>query len=936
MVERAGGGQGRGLDNGVVAAELPAASKPGRSSSQLSSLVRRSILVPVPALTDRLNTALAGRYRIERHLGEGGMAAVYLAEDLKHKRKVALKLLKPELAAVLGADRFVQEIATTASLQHPHILPLFDSGTADGFLYYVMPVIDGETLRAKLDRETQIGVDDAVRIAREVADALQHAHEHGIVHRDIKPENILLHGGHAMVGDFGIALAVSAAAGGRMTETGLSLGTPFYMSPEQATAEKEITARSDIYSLGSVLFEMLAGQPPHLGGSAQQIIMKIITESAAPVTQLRKSVPPHVAAAVAKSLEKLPADRFESAKAFADALGNPAYTNASVAGAFAAGRAGSTRSFRRPFIGVSVLAAVAISATVWEWRAAQRDESGTAVQFQLTIPPDTRMAVGPVAISPDGRYVVFRAGSGGVSMLYLRAIGDTAAHAISGTDGGGSSGQGSGVASPFFSPDGKWLGFIANGQAKKVRLDGGTVVPLSVEPLLRGASWIKGDIIVLGAQLGPLRTIPATGGIAKPVAALDSAQGETSQRWPLALDDGETVLYTSYGGGIATSTIKSLSLKTGRVRSLDLIGTAAIAVVEGWLVYATSTSALMAVGFNARRGLVTGSPVPVGDGVAVNFSTGLTSAAISRNGSLVYQSGGSASQLVLADLAGVARVLVPEAKAYSFPRFSPDGKQIAVGVTTATGTDVWIYDIASGTPRRLTSEGNNDRPEWSPDGKRVLYVAAGRARNGAEVWWQAADGSGSAEALQRRTGPESVNEGVLSADGHALAYRLGSDLWYRRFAGDTASKPIAAAKTFSEFAPRFSQDSRWVAYVSDQSGSPQVYVQAFPALGAPIPVTAAGGQAPVWAPDGRHIYYVANGQVNVATVSTTPAFTVTSRQQLFEGTYNLDAAVHANFDASPDGKHLLLVKSTGTETRMVVVHDWKYVLRERTAAEGKK
>src|SRR5215204_947083 len=245
------------------------------------------------------------------------MATVYLAEDLKHDRRVAVKVLKPELAAVLGAERFVQEIKTTAALQHPHILPLFDSGTADGFLYYVMPFIDGETLRSKLDRETQLGIDEAVKIASNVADALDYAHRHGVIHRDIKPENILLHDGRPMVADFGIALAVSAAAGGRMTETGLSLGTPHYMSPEQATAEKEITARADVYSLASVLYEMLAGQPPHSGGSAQQIIMKIITEQPAPVTQFRKSVPPNVAAAVAKALEKLPADRFESSAAFA-------------------------------------------------------------------------------------------------------------------------------------------------------------------------------------------------------------------------------------------------------------------------------------------------------------------------------------------------------------------------------------------------------------------------------------------------------------------------------------------------------------------------------------------------------------------------------------------------------------------------------------------
>ncbi len=229
----------------------------------------------------RLATALSGRYRIERELGAGGMATVYLAADLRHDRKVAIKVLKPDLAAVLGAERFVVEIKTTAAMSHPHILPLFDSGEADGFLFYVMPYIEGETIREKLNRETQFGVDEAVRIAREVADALDYAHRHGVIHRDIKPENILLHDGRAMVMDFGIALAVSAAAGGRMTETGLSLGTPHYMSPEQATADKAITGRSDIYSLASVLYEMLTGEPPHMGTSAQQIIMKIIAEPVA-------------------------------------------------------------------------------------------------------------------------------------------------------------------------------------------------------------------------------------------------------------------------------------------------------------------------------------------------------------------------------------------------------------------------------------------------------------------------------------------------------------------------------------------------------------------------------------------------------------------------------------------------------------------------------
>ena len=306
----------------------------------------------------RLTAALADRYRIERELGQGGMATVYLAHDIKHARRVALKVLKPELAAVIGAERFLVEIKTTASLQHPHILSLFDSGSADGFLYYVMPFIDGETLRAKLDRETQLGVAEAVKIATDVADALHYAHTNGVIHRDIKPENILLANGRPMVADFGIALALSAAAGGRMTETGLSLGTPHYMSPEQATAEKDISARSDVYSLASVLYEMLAGQPPHLGGSAQQIIMKILAEPAQPVTMHRKAVPPNVAAAIAQSLEKLPADRLESAAAFARALGDPAFRAANSAGSVDAARTQRhvSRGWKRAAAALAMLA----------------------------------------------------------------------------------------------------------------------------------------------------------------------------------------------------------------------------------------------------------------------------------------------------------------------------------------------------------------------------------------------------------------------------------------------------------------------------------------------------------------------------------------------------------------------------------------------------
>src|SRR5262245_16041275 len=252
--------------------------------------------------SDQLNTGLDGRYAIERELGAGGMATVYLARDLKHDRRVALKVLRPELAAVIGADRFLAEIKTTANLQHPHILSLFDSGNAAGQLFYVMPYVEGETLRARLQRETQLPVADAVRLATEVASALEYAHKRGVVHRDIKPENILLQDGGALVADFGIALAVQQAGDERMTQTGMSLGTPHYMSPEQAMGQKTIDARSDIYALGAITYEMLIGEPPFTGPSAQSIVAKVLTESAKYVTAQRKTVPPHVADAVANAL----------------------------------------------------------------------------------------------------------------------------------------------------------------------------------------------------------------------------------------------------------------------------------------------------------------------------------------------------------------------------------------------------------------------------------------------------------------------------------------------------------------------------------------------------------------------------------------------------------------------------------------------------------
>src|SRR5688572_8180110 len=326
-----------------------------------------------------LSTALSERYRIERELGAGGMATVLLADDLKHHRRVAVKVLRPELAGVLGPERFLAEIRTTAALQHPNILPLFDSGAVDGFLYYVMPYIEGETLRGRINREGQLSIERAVRIAVDVAEALDYAHRQGVIHRDIKPENILLRDGRALVADFGIALAVSAAGGDRLTETGLSIGTPQYMSPEQATAAPELTGRTDVYSLATVLYEMLAGKPPHGGTSAQAIIARILTKDAEPLWQVRKSVPPNVSAAVAKALERVPADRFETAAEFAGALADQRFT-ASVGAARPAGS-------RYLTVGLAIATLLLTSVVMWGWTRGTPGDSGPAPSRLAVVVP---------------------------------------------------------------------------------------------------------------------------------------------------------------------------------------------------------------------------------------------------------------------------------------------------------------------------------------------------------------------------------------------------------------------------------------------------------------------------------------------------------------------------------------------------------------------
>jgi len=447
---------------------------------------------------ERLSSALADRYTIEGELGSGGMATVYLAQE------VAVKVLRPELAAILGTERFLKEIEVTANLQHPHILPLFDSGEADSFLYYVMPHVEGESLREKLDREKQLSVEDTVEIAKNVVAALDYAHQQGVIHRDIKPENILLQAGQALVADFGIAVAISQAGGTRLTETGLSLGTPHYMSPEQATADRELDARSDVYSLGAVVYEMLVGEPPHVGNSAQAIVAKILTDTPPPIARTRELIPANVDAAVRCALAKSPADRFTSAADFSAALLNPAFTLPTLSGATEGAASHRARLWQRVAVGLAAVAVLFAGLALWGWlhpdppRPVTRRLMAFLPGQELTKNP---LQAQPISFASDGSWWVYVGTEEGGSQLWVKRGDEYEATPLAGTEG---------ASGPIVSPDGQSIAFTRAGVLRRIPTAGGPSVPL--RPYRFPIPPIYSFPARLGSTMGPWSSPTMAGG----------------------------------------------------------------------------------------------------------------------------------------------------------------------------------------------------------------------------------------------------------------------------------------------------------------------------------------------------------------------------------------------------------------------------------------
>ena len=867
-----------------------------------------------------LNAALEGRYTIERELGEGGMATVYLADDLKHGRKVALKLLKPQLAAVVGAERFLVEIKTTANLQHPHILPLFDSGEVDGLLYYIMPFIDGESLSDKLKRETQLSVKEALGITEALAGALDYAHRHGVVHRDIKPGNILLQEGQPLVADFGIALAVTVAAGDRITETGLSLGTPPYMSPEQAAAERELDGRSDQYSLACVLYEMLAGQPPFNAPTAQATVAQILAVDPPPLLERRRTVPAGVATAVHRALEKVPADRFDTAGDFAEAVTTGEYwTPVEVRGAGAASPSQSPALVRTTGAALVAVGALAL----WGWLRPGPPTTGTAgVQrtviplpagHQLSIPQGGAL---PFALSPDGSLLVYAGVREGRTSLYLRPLDSFESTELAGTEG---------ARQPFFSWDGTQIGFFANRQLQRVPVDGGAPFQIVEVPgVPQGASWGLNDTIVYSARTErvndtnvsrtreELWKVPAAGGEPVPfglqlAGTQDAGAPLPRLTWPYHLPDGEHLLISFGDNGpmfVASLASGELTPAVDGIQAQYLPG----ARSSGHIIYREPGERVRAVAFDLASLQVTGDPFPLFENVFRGAQSGGSFIRVSRTGSAVYVAGGFERSLLLVERTGREVLLTEERLGYRFPRFSPDGTRVSVAVDPRPST-LWLFDVGSGVGSPI-------------EGYQLSF-------------WNSANGrlyAGQTFLVERWPLTSTPDTAMIwpvspifirswSRDGLTLVAAApgldtGQDLWHVQLGGDGVADTLMATP-FEERDAKLSPDGNWLAYESDLSGRPEIYLTTYPDLRDRQRVSPAGGNTPLWAHDGSEIYYRSGDRVMAVQVSLGSSASVSQPVVLFRGNY--DNSQPAGWDVDAQGRFLMVRPAPGTFGQFQVV-----------------
>ena len=846
---------------------------------------------------------IISHYKILRKLGAGGMGEVYRARDTRLGRIVAIKVLgahlsdKPDLR-----ERFEREAQAVANLHHPNICVLYDVGREADTDYIVIEYLDGETLAQRLTNGP-LPLDQALEIGAQIADALDAAHRRGITHRDLKPANIMLTKSGAKLLDFGLAKLNAPVDGdvttlstiGATSSAGMLVGTIHYMAPEQLEG-KPVDARTDIYAVGAIMQEMLTG--------------KRAFEGIVPLA------PPALDRAIKRCLAKDADNRWQSARDLAAELrwianGDPA--------AVATGTGTSGRRVAVVAAGALMAGAAVAGLAVWTLRPAPpAPSSPTITRMVIAVPPGDRLPIDqsqPVlALSPNGDQLAYVAVNNNTRRLYVRAMDSVQARVLPGTDG---------ALAPFFSPDGQWIGFFADSKLQKVPVSGGTPVTVANGAGFLGSDWSPdGTILFVESPGVGLMEVPDSGGTPR----LFVRSGvEAAAVAPQFLPDGRTVLFVTSTGPGSVGQLRAYSRETGTSRGLMTGAGFPKYVPSGHLVYAQGAN-LVAAPFDLNRLEIMGPAVPVVNGVALGDFT------VSRTGSLAYiPAGGDAPRrLVWVTRNGDKTPLAAPARDYDFPQISPDGQRVAVEISS----QVWLYDLSRDTLTRFAFDGSiNDTPAWSPDGQRIAFRSnrAGRMN----LFWQRADGGGGAERLTDNEYNDLPRS--WTPDGRILAFQevrpdTGRDIFTLRI-GDRNPQPFLQTK-YTEGCPQISPDGRWLAYVSDETGGPEVFVQPFPATGGKWQVSTDGGTEPVWNRNGHELFYRSGPKMMAVDVATQPAFSAGKPRMLFEGPYaaSVFPLTGVAYDASPDGQRFLMMEEAGQPkpaTEINVVVNWSEELKRR-------
>jgi eukaryotic-like serine/threonine-protein kinase len=887
-----------------------------------------------------------GPYEVTALIGEGGMGTVWQAHHTALKRDDALKVLPEAFAADLERlARFRREAQVLASLNHPNIAHVYGLEQSDGVQALVMELVEGPTLADRI-AQGPIPVDEALPIAKQIAEALEAAHEQGIIHRDLKPANIKLRpDGTVKVLDFGLAKALEpmTAAGvdatasptitspAMMTGVGVLLGTAAYISPEQARG-KAVDKRTDIWAFGCVLYEMVTGQRAFRGQEVSDTLAAILKEQP-DWTVLPAALPGSVRVTLARCLAKDAGKRWHHIADVRIEIESSLNESPSEAVSFADAR--TLRLARRRTIAIGMaVAGSAIVASIATWWLGRGEGSSSPLIARATIslPEDARFSptgawtAANLAISRDGRNVVYTGLAGDTRQLYVRRLDRPEVVKIAGTTG---------ALNPFFSADGRWIGFFADGKLKKVQIGGSTPLTICDAAFGFGATWSEDGMIVFGGSLeGGLSLVSDNGG--QPQSFTKVSKGEVAHRWPTFIPGTREVLFAiaSEVTSWSTSRIAIQSLGSEEHHVVLDGGTMMPQVFGNQIIFARG-GALHGVSFDRVHQAILGSPVELLQGVSMDVTIGgAAQYALSPNGTLVYLPGGLEStrrSLVWVDRSGDAQPLPVAPRGFERPRISPDGQQVTFTIRE-DDADIWTLSLERHTLTRLTYEnGEDESPVWTPDGKRVTYSSSrGQSRL---TFWKSSDGGGPEEQLfsgerhQHLSGWTPDGETLLTEEGDTTVRDVG-DLFEGKIGEKTATR-LYLRTPFNKRGASLSPNGRWVAYATDESGRNDIYVQPFHGEGQRRPISTDGGMEPVWARNGRELFYRNGNKLMAVDVDTGLSFRAGTSRMLFEREYARLVWGETNYDVSSDGRRFLMIKGENEtpNTDLQLILNWSEELK---------